>query len=213
MLRQRVWNEVVVIVRAASKALVVPYATMQLGAALRLPASLVAFLAFSYLLPWTYENRRTYQQCWDLAVHRPRDRRPVAPTRAGRAGCSSDDHCAGSRTRDVLDSDVIEPAAALANVLGAAPERLFVSTGDICPICLELLPEPAAGIAESHSGREAAQELAILEPPLCGLRCGHVLHVECAEAALRVANRRHVRCPLCREPVTAAGAASARAFS
>ena len=43
-------------VRAASKALVMPYMLLQMGGAMGLPMSLSALMSFSYLLPWVYEN-------------------------------------------------------------------------------------------------------------------------------------------------------------
>lgn len=210
VLRQRAWSEVAVLVRASSKALLVPYMLLQLGTRLGMPTSLAAAIAISYLLPWAIENARTFRLLVQPPAHTRSDSAGPARRRPAAAG---DDHCAGSGRRAGTDTATIEPVEAIANLLGAAPERLFLNPGDACSVCLEAFPEPAAGIAESHTGVEAAQAFSALEPPIVGLRCGHVLHLECAEAAVRVADRRHVRCPLCREPVTRAGVASARAFN
>ena len=211
VIRQRAWSEVAVLVRASSKALVVPYVLLQLGTRLGLPTSLAAAIAISYLLPWAVENARTFRLLVQPPTHTRSDSARLA--RRQPAAAAGDDHCAGSARRAAADTATIEPAEAIANLLGAAPERLFLKPGDVCSVCLDAFPEPAAGIAESHIGAEAAQAFGALEPPIVGLRCGHVLHLECAEAAVRVADRRHVRCPLCREPVTRAGAASARVFN
>ena len=48
----------------------------------------------------------------------------------------------------------------------------------------------------------------VLDPSIVALRCGHPLHVECATAAVSASSSRHVRCPLCRQPVTLAGEAA-----
>lgn len=218
VLRRRAWNEAAVLVRASSKALVVPYAALQLGAKLGLPAALSSALAFTYLLPWIFENLKLFSALVDPPTYRerwggrPRRRQGAAAAEGEAEG--EDDHCAASRrAASSLAGAAIEPGEALANILGAAPERLFISAGEVCPVCLDAFPDECATIAASHSGAEAAHALAALEPAVVGLRCGHALHVECAEAAVRVAELRHVRCPLCREPVTLAGSASARAFS
>ncbi len=42
---------------------------------------------------------------------------------------------------------------------------------------------------------------------------GHALHLECAEMTVAAADARHVRCPLCREPVSLGGAVGARLFT
>ena len=49
----------------------------------------------------------------------------------------------------------------------------------------------------------SGEKLRALEPPVVALRCGHPLHVDCAEAAVRAGGARHVRCPLCRERTSA----------
>ena len=67
--------------------------------------------------------------------------------------------------------------------------------------------------SKTTAGEDLRAALQALRPPLVGLRCGHALHLECAEASVRSARGRHVRCPLCREPATLRGAVAARAFS
>ena len=61
--------------------------------------------------------------------------------------------------------------------------------------------------------RSAARALQALDPPVVALRCGHLLHIACAEEVVRGAEGRHIRCPLCREPVSTTGAACARLFN
>ena len=58
VLRARVWGEVVVMVRAAAKALVAPLALLQATAGL--PPSFGGVLSLMYLAPWAYENRCSY---------------------------------------------------------------------------------------------------------------------------------------------------------
>ena len=53
--RQRAWCEIVVCVRATSKALVVPYAVLLLGNWMG-SATFAALMVLSYLVPWAYEN-------------------------------------------------------------------------------------------------------------------------------------------------------------
>lgn len=213
VLRRRIWNEVAVVLRASSKALVVPYGALQLGAAVGLPAAVVVPLALSYLVPWAYENSKSFEQLLNPPTYHESWQRRL-PARQQPAGAPPpDDHCAGAARRAAQPAARISADEALTNLLGAAPDRLFLEAGEVCPICLEAFPSGAADIAASQRGTEAAQALAALEPAAVGLRCGHVLHIECAEAAVRVADQRHVRCPLCREPVTLAGSASSRAFN
>ena len=80
-------------------------------------------------------------------------------------------------------------------------------------MCLDPFTEEAVALANGRPGPEAAAALKALDPPVVTLRCGHPLHVECAEAAVAAGPARHVRCPLCREPVTLAGGATAAIFS
>ena len=92
--------------------------------------------------------------------------------------------------------------------------------GDCCSVCLEDFDEDAIVASSSSSSSSSGLEqgshvqarLLALRPPVVALRCGHALHLECAEQCVRAAAGRHVRCPLCREPATLSGAAAARAF-
>ena len=56
MARVTGWCDTVGVLRAASKALVVPYAMLEGGLRGGLPPSASAFLAFSYLVPWIVVN-------------------------------------------------------------------------------------------------------------------------------------------------------------
>ncbi|KAK3245051.1 hypothetical protein CYMTET_45364 [Cymbomonas tetramitiformis] len=213
--RVRVWAEVTVVVRAASKALVIPLGVLRLGATLGFPDSLSAMLAFSYLIPWLYSTHSAFQAIFYSPVYQSHTR-PLreAHANAGRAtaGGADSDSCGAPQAHAVAPG-VVAFSTALTNILAATPDRVFLGAGDICCVCLEEFPASAASIASSLSGVEAAQELRALKPSVIGLRCGHPLHVQCAEAAIRGANQRHVRCPLCREPVTTTGAVAARAFT
>ena len=211
MLHRRRWAEIATSIRAASKALLVPYAILQLGMAASLPDGASAFLALSYILPWAMENRTALRHMQHTLTHRARPRLRTRP--AAVAVHEEADHCSASRDQPLGPDAAIETSEALAHLLAAAPARVFLAAGDICAICLDALPQPAAALAASCRGSAAAQALRALEPTVVALRCGHALHVECAEAAVCVAAHRHVRCPLCREPVTLAGAASARMFN
>ena len=89
-----------------------------------------------------------------------------------------------------------------------------------CSVCLEDFDEDAIVASSSSSsssgleqGSHVQTRLLALRPPVVALRCGHTLHLECAEQCVRAAAGRHVRCPLCREPATLRGAVAARAFS
>ena len=213
--RHRVWGEVVVAVRAASKALVLPFAALHLGGAVGLPPSLSAFLAFSYLGPWAWENRAMFQAAYRseiFARNRRRQHRraqlrpgPQAQPRADAVDC-------GAAARAPAP-EWIPSSEALANLLAATPVRVSLVSGDVCSVCIEPFPEEAAAAAAALPGAEAAQALRALSPPVVALRCGHALHVKCAEAAVAAVQDRHVRCPLCREPVSLAGAVSSRMFS
>lgn len=207
--RQRAWCEIVVCVRAASKALVVPYAMLLLGNQLGSP-TLTAMLVLSYLAPWAYENASlceslTASQVYAQHPERRRPSRRQTPS-PGAAEC-------GAARRAPQLPDISEEEA-LRNILSAIPMCIFLKQGDVCSVCLETFPAEAADIVMKSDTTEAAcRALRALEPPILALRCGHPLHLECAMAAVTASSERHVRCPLCREPVTLAGEASATFFS
>jgi hypothetical protein len=85
--------------------------------------------------------------------------------------------------------------------------------GDICSICIDEFSAAVVAAAAVTPAKDAVAALRATDPPAVALRCGHVLHVACAEQAVAAVPNRHMRCPLCREPATLAGAASARVFS
>jgi hypothetical protein len=180
--------------------------------------SLSSFLALSYLIPWGVENARVFEaareetfghqrQSADRSHNRTNLQREARED-AGAAACGTD--CGAARATPALLPTTTSEA--LANLLSAVPQRVFLSPGDVCSVCLEAFPMAAAS-AGSMVGSEASMMLRRLTPPIVALRCGHPLHVECAEDAVRAVAYRHVRCPLCREPVSLAGAVSARVFS
>ncbi len=106
----------------------------------------------------------------------------------------------------------IEPSAALQAILSAAPAKIFVAAGDMCSVCLDDFTDTVTQAALALPTPEARKVLQKATPPVVALRCGHCLHIACAEQAVAAALARHVRCPLCREPVTVSGAVSARCF-
>ncbi|CAE8642648.1 unnamed protein product [Polarella glacialis] len=205
MFRQRVWCEVVVVVRAASKALLFPYCLLRLGDWLKMPASASAFLAFSYLLPWTFENAQLAS-----SISNPRVYRRITPS-GPRTEATQGADCGAAERGQMLPN--ITTSQALANIMTGTPEIVFLAQGDICSVCLERFPDEALKAMDASPAAEACRALQALSPPIVALRCGHPLHVECAEAAVSAGGPRHVRCPLCREPVTLAGEASAAMFS
>jgi len=202
LLRRRAWSDVVVTLRASSKALIVPLALLQSGQRLGLPPALSAFLALAYLLSWVVANT-------GLAA-RGRVRPPRSSGgRGGGEGPGAAD-CGAARAAEL---PAIAPSEALANILGAEPPWVFLAPLDTCSVCLDAFSDEACACA----GRsDPARALRGCAPPVVALRCGHVLHMACAEAAVAAVagegDSAHVRCPLCREPVTLAGAASARLF-
>ena len=95
---------------------------------------------------------------------------------------------------------------------------LFCGTsGDICAVCMDDFPTAVYAMAKECNSETnlvtTPHELQKLNPPVVALRCGHCLHLECAEMAIKSAAMRHVKCPLCREPVTLEGAVVSAAFS
>eukprot|EP00927_Polykrikos_kofoidii_P085473 TRINITY_DN9309_c0_g1_i1.p1 TRINITY_DN9309_c0_g1~~TRINITY_DN9309_c0_g1_i1.p1 ORF type:complete len:552 (-),score=34.83 TRINITY_DN9309_c0_g1_i1:247-1770(-) len=212
MFRQRVWCEIVVGVRAISKALLFPFGLLQLSIYLPIPSSLSAFLAFSYLIPWTLRNAsvvRLLNDGTDYRIVQARHRPPVpGDPEEGAAG----NDCGAQSSSPLLPT--FTESEALANILSNMPTHVWVKEGDICSVCLESFPVDAAGLAAS--GRpitEVCEKLRRLDPPVVVTRCGHALHVQCAEAAVAAASANHVRCPLCRQPVTLQAEAAAVMFS
>lgn len=236
--RLRAWGELVVCVRAAAKAMVLPFALLRVGNTLRLPRAVTACLALAYLLVWLLENASTFSAAYradlfltgsrrlERAQRRQQRRRQLGRRLRGRAaaGPQNEDEgqnqdafdCgAGAGQTATLPLPPVTTSEALRNVLEATPERVYMGSGELCAVCLEEFPQKAVDIAASSSAtspRHVARELRQCDPPVVALRCGHPLHVNCAEAAVASSANRHVRCPLCREPVSLGGAVSARMF-
>lgn len=217
MFRQRVWCEVVVGVRAVAKALLFPYGILQFGNFLRVPPSLSAFLAFSYVIPWVQQNATVLSLLnngSDYGTTRRRQRGPLPQGAQTEVG-SNGDHgpgCGAAATESLLPG--ITESEALVNILSNTPTRIWVQEGDICSVCLEPFLLEVASVAKSGEPiGDICQELRRLDPPVVVTRCGHALHVQCAEAAVAAAGDHHVRCPLCRQPVTLQGEAAAVMFS
>jgi len=227
VLRQRAWGDVAMVVRAGAKALIVPFSLLRLCGMMRLPPTLSAFLALSYLLPWVVQNWKLAMSVFtesDLTetigrLYELRQEGGMPPAVAAPVDSDDDDgaaDCGARRTEMLLPG--VTMSEALVNITSAAPDRIFLAEGQGCSICLTDWPEGAVEIAKGMTGEAAASALKALVPPMVALRCGHVLHLDCAAAAVEAAGRAgngssHVRCPLCREPATLAGAASARLFS
>lgn len=218
MYRQRVWSEIVLIVRAASKAFVFPYGLLRLGSRLELHPSLAAFLAFSYLVPWAVQNLTLARSISNpggyrrVVTRRNRGRQFIPASRD--AGENTD--CGAQNSRRSTPLPNITESQALANIMAGNAEIVYLKAGDLCSVCREPFPEEAVRSVAGASGARGAQVCDVLRglvPPIVALRCGHPLHVECAEAAVLAGGARHVLCPLCREPATLTGATSARMFS
>jgi len=182
-----------------------------LGKALGLGPSLSTYLALSYLLPWAVENAKAMSA---LMAPPPRSARTAVSEASGAPPAGDHADCGAARPQGVLPT--ITESEALRNILSAVPDRVFLARGEVCSVCLDAFPEEAPDIATFLRGADAVQALRSLMPPVVALRCGHPLHAECAESAVAAgahSSNQHVRCPLCREPATVAGAASARLFS
>ena len=211
VIRMRVWGEIVLAVRAGAKALVIPFGILRVGGECEIWSSLVACVALTYLLPWLFEN-------WNMknTIHRT-EAYNYLRRRSGRGGRPApnvgrdDADCGASNLPAQLGT--IAPSDALAFVLAAQPEKVFLRAGDPCCVCLEEFPIEAVQAVQGMTNEDAVAALRHLTPPMVALRCGHPLHVECAERSVHGADGRHVRCPLCREPVSLAGALSARCFN
>eukprot|EP00927_Polykrikos_kofoidii_P032471 TRINITY_DN27655_c0_g1_i1.p1 TRINITY_DN27655_c0_g1~~TRINITY_DN27655_c0_g1_i1.p1 ORF type:complete len:777 (-),score=65.26 TRINITY_DN27655_c0_g1_i1:237-2567(-) len=213
--RMRTWSETVLIVRAASKALAVPFALLQLGKWMRVSPSLSAFLAISYLVPWSVVNMRTRsdlrESVWARQPRTHRRHQLYVPTADGHldADTGAAPRHVGARLPNITKFE------ALATILAVTPDRVFLSRGENCSVCLDKFTDDAHDVAVSLSSGSAAEALRALSPPVIALLCGHPLHLGCAEAAVAASTglNGHLRCPLCREPATLMSAASARAFS
>jgi hypothetical protein len=219
----RTWSEASGIIRASSKAFVIPFALLRLGTWMpfdrdnAVAPALSAFLALSYTIPWVWHNWSAAQEMIQPPPYHHRTPRRRISDRNSQADSTPSNNsgadCGASSRHE--DESTAEPSSVLlATVLSAAPTRVFLKEGDCCSVCLEDFESSAVTAAATKASPEALREaLRTSRPPIVGLRCGHALHIECAEAAVAASNGRHVRCPLCREPVTLFGAAAARAFN
>ena len=163
VLRARVWGEVVVMVRAAAKALVAPLALLQATAGL--PPSFGGVLSLMYLAPWAYENRCSFalrslqaphfalsaehvlsrlsfaalyrHQLYGIVNGVRRFERRNLRNNTPRA--TRDDDCGAAR---VAPLGRIEPSVALETILTSLPSKVFIKAGDVCCICLEVTKNP-----------------------------------------------------------------------
>lgn len=138
-------------------------------------------------------------------------RRGQAP-RGQRPAQRADDADCGAQRSDPELPDITQ-SVALQTILTSLPDAIYLKPGAICSVCLETFPDEAAEVVGKEGAASAAVALQRLRPPVVALRCGHPLHLECAEAAVSASRSRHLRCPLCRQPVTLTGEATANVFS
>ena len=225
VLSARAWGEICAVVRAASKALVVPYALLNLPSTVfgsgGGSGGMGGLLALAYLLPFVFHHVNQLSPA--AFYYRPR-RRAHWPQRRqqqqqqqqqqNQQHPAHDDgtSCGAAALASGHENERVAPSEALEAVTTATPSHVFLAEGDVCPICLEDIGSAAAIVAVT-APEELRTTLQALRPPLVVLRCGHALHLECAETTVHFANGRHMRCPLCREPASLRGAVVARAFS
>ncbi|CAK0803604.1 unnamed protein product [Prorocentrum cordatum] len=246
MLCQRKWNEVVVIVRAVSKALLLTYCPMYLGRTMGLPPTWRVISAVSYLAAWACHNTASLgpllqgEELGNIRGRRQRHRQQqrqqgaLDPEHGGAA-------CGAPAAAEPLLPRVTQ-SEALQNILANRPARIYLRPEDPCVICRREFAEAsdvlhAAGSTSSDdvgapvarsrrwlgrigssglSVEDACQRLQNLPEPAVAMRCGHVLHLDCAEACIAHAAQEsngHVRCPQCRQPVTVSAETAAVFFS
>lgn len=206
VVRVRVFGEIVVGLRASAKALVVPILLFKLTPGW--PA-VGALLALSYLIPWAFENATLFFNVYDATIFKTWRRYPARNLRGAPAAAArrdNDDDC--GRRPDPVRAPRVTPSEALEGILNAAPPQIFLEKDAACSICLE---EFSGEAFEASKVNAQAMRACNVAP----LRCGHVLHMACAQQLVGVAaeNPRHFRCPLCREPLSDTGAYSARCFN
>jgi hypothetical protein len=216
---RRAWEEFVLLVRASAKASIVPLALMRLAHShLQLPAWVGVALALSYLVPWVVEN-----VCLADALYRQ------VPVRHGGGGgggarplphvqprpmVNHDDDdgavdCGAAQRRPMPLGQGGDTLAGL--LLEAPPVHLYPMEG--CSVCLDDWTPDMLDACAKESSIAAAQKLQQSDPACLALRCGHILHVACASDIVRADAARHQRCPLCRAPLSLAGAISAGLFN
>lgn len=259
MLCQRKWNEVVLIVRAVSKALLLTYGPMCLGRTMGLPPSWRVLFAVSYLAVWTFHNAASLgplfrgEELGHIRGRQQQARRRAPDPELGGASCG-----APAAAEPLLPR--ITQSEALRSILAHRPARIYLRPGDPCAICRRGfaeasavvgaaggttsieeedgstrgttsagIPDPGArscrtwmprrrgrGSPRGASVEDVCQRLENLPEPVVAMRCGHVLHLGCAEACIAHAaleSNGHVRCPQCRQPVTVSAEAAAVFFS
>merc|ERR1712046_239858 len=156
MFRQRVWCEIVVVIRGASKALLFPYCLMLLGDYFKLPPSVSAFMAFSYLIPWTVENKKLGDSLNNPRVYR---RSSGVHRQVGAAADNAD--CGATMQTPMLPN--ITESEALTNILAASPDSVYLVNGDVCPVCLEpFSAEAVENVVHGESGMETCKKLRTL---------------------------------------------------
>jgi hypothetical protein len=239
---RRAFEDCVLLIRASAKATVIPLALMTIMTYfLPNSPSSGALLALSYLVPWIMENRKvwnvTFQSQHDnhlaprlqsndigyptyrlLSGGRDRHQRqyqrglnnarydegleaepPIQPV---------NDDCGGHRE---VPARMVSGGETISTLLAeAAPTRIFADTG--CSICLDNWTQTALDILTNSAPSDAARKLQTIDPACIALRCGHLLHLSCADEVLQSEVGRHHRCPLCRQPLTLAGDISAGLF-
>jgi hypothetical protein len=194
---RRAWAEFVLAIRATAKATVIPLVILRV---LHLSPTVGALVALSYLGPWLFEN----VYVWNNMYQRPsvRARRARAPPQDLPVDCGARAPVYRGEGGDTLASLLAE----------AAPARIFV--GESCSVCLDdWTPDVVRICEEQVSSASLLLLLRNFEPPCLALRCGHLLHQTCAQDIVQADAARHQRCPLCRQPLTFAGAVSAGMFN
>jgi hypothetical protein len=201
--RNRAFAEVVVAVRAASKACVIPFIVLRLFSFFPLVG---VVLAIGYIVPWAYENLRTFAAMYDNDAYSgvAYPSRNLGGNNDNRNN-NNDGDC-GRRAEPVQNVTVAE---ALEAIESAAPAKCFLPADSSCSLCLEDFTPHAVAAAV-----QGAAALRALVPPVVALPCGHPLHLECAHQMFAVAQgARQLRCPLCREPISMGGSVSSRLFN
>jgi hypothetical protein len=224
--RTRIISDLVLSVRSAAKSLLIPSIILHVSLAyLNFSVSFSSFLALSYILPWVIES----QQTWS-ATYAPNDFIPARRNRRRRRrnqinqiplnDNESPDCGASSRSLPSTEFVSLTESEAMQILISTVPSICFLSEGTICPICLdEFSSELINSSASVADTTKVCKSLQVASPPCLALRCGHVLHLECVASTVNSALQssssaaRHLRCPLCREPLTHGGATSARLFT
>jgi hypothetical protein len=203
---QRVWNDVVMYIRSASKLLILPMIILQISANyLQLSHSMSACLVLLYIVPWMIENRSVFssmyksprrQQRWQQQQH--------LPTRTCCSSTSSTTTSINSNKSNLTIDNLVSQSQ---------PKQIFLSEESTCSICLMEFSKDALQIVTSCEASVAQLLLIEMKQDACiSLNCGHVFHQECIQQMLSSVSARHERCPNCRQPLTNSGSISASLF-